>query len=234
MEHNKQRRTLMFRTTSTKKSIAIVGLLAVTLAACSSNEKDTSGTEATAAPAVTAEPQPAVTEPVTTAESVTVTNAWARSVPGGKGAIYAEILSTADDAILSASIEPATAAGKVEIHEVVTGDDGMMKMQMVERIPLTAGQITELKPGSYHIMLMDMPEVLDLGTRIEVTLVLENAGPVTFTATVRENTMPDMSGDMSGDMSSGMGGDMGADMGGGMSTPSTGMGQDSSTGGMGG
>jgi copper(I)-binding protein len=83
----------------------------------------------------------------------------------------------------------------------------MMKMQKVDRVQVKAGVPTELKPGSYHIMMTDMPETLPIGTEITVTAVFEKAGPVTFKATVTENSMPDMGGGMmseeSDDMMSG-------------------------------
>jgi copper(I)-binding protein len=194
----------MIRSNTLKKAgfALVAATCSIALVACSSST-DESTPEVTV-PAETTE-QPATSAPQDTTpmvETVTVADAWARSVPGGMGAIYATFTSPTDDAILSASIEPAAAAGKVEVHEVVADASGKMAMQMIERVELAAGQPVQFKPGSYHIMLMEMPEVLPVGTEITVTVVLEKAGPVMFTAVVRENTMPDM-GSGSMDMDSG-------------------------------
>ena len=45
----------------------------------------------------------------------------------------------------------------------------------------------ELKPGSYHIMLIDLTRELQAGEKIDLTLKFEKAGDVKVTAEVREN-----------------------------------------------
>ena len=64
--------------------------------------------------------------------------------------------------------------------------DGMMTMQPVDSIPVPAGEKVELKPGGYHVMLLDVKKVLAVGDTIDVTLTFEKAGEVTTTAEVRE------------------------------------------------
>lgn len=117
-----------------------------------------------------------------------------------------------DDALVKASV-PADVAGTVEIHETVAADEststmmegdmestttamagemgddmggGMMTMQPVESIPVPAGEKVELKPGGYHVMLLQVKKVLAVGDTIDVTLTFEKAGEVTTTAEVRE------------------------------------------------
>jgi copper(I)-binding protein len=190
-----------------RKAITITAAAScvLALAACSSssgNDAETTEVDDTKVETTVSAETSTPAETDALAADVTVTNAWVRSVPGedgmNMGAIYATVTSKSDDAIVSASIEPVSAAETVEVHEVVMDDNGEMKMQMVERVELAAGSATELKPGSYHIMLMGMPEVLAVGTELTATIVLENYGPVTFTAVVREDTMPSM--DAGGDM----------------------------------
>ena len=45
----------------------------------------------------------------------------------------------------------------------------------------------ELKPGSYHIMLIGLTRELVAGEKIDITLKFEKAGDVKVTAEVREN-----------------------------------------------
>ena len=58
--------------------------------------------------------------------------------------------------------------------------DGEMGMRPVEFIALPAGTAVELKPGGYHIMLIDLVAPLEVGTTIKVTLMFENAGEITI------------------------------------------------------
>lgn len=71
--------------------------------------------------------------------------------------------------------------------ETTMGDDmGNMTMKPVESIELPAGEMVELKPGGYHIMLIDLVKPLEVGDTIELTLTFEQAGEKTVTAEVKE------------------------------------------------
>lgn len=122
------------------------------------------------------------------AATVTVEDAWARTSPmsAENGAIYAIFTSETDDAILYADVDFSIAMS-TEIHETTTADDGSMGMQMVESVPLAAGQPVAFEPGGYHIMLMGLVEPLVAGSVISVTLTLESGNLVTFDAEVRED-----------------------------------------------
>ena len=55
---------------------------------------------------------------------------------------------------------------------------GEMTMREVDHVDLGAGTPLELKPGSYHIMLIDLVDPLVVGNSISVTLQFETAGDV--------------------------------------------------------
>jgi len=63
-------------------------------------------------------------------------------------------------------------AGVVEIHEMAM-DGGVMKMRAIPGLPITAGQTVELKPGGYHVMLMDLKGQVKPGDEVPLTLVFE-------------------------------------------------------------
>jgi copper(I)-binding protein len=65
------------------------------------------------------------------------------------------------------------AAGIAELH-MMKHEDGVMKMRPLSRLPLKAGEVVELKPGSCHIMLMDLKAQLVAGERLPLVLVVEN------------------------------------------------------------
>lgn len=76
---------------------------------------------------------------------------------------------------------------RCEIHDVKDG-----KMVKISKIEIPASSLVELKPGSVHIMMFEMPEVAG-----ELTLVLkfQKSGEVTVKAKVeKEAKMPAMGG----------------------------------------
>lgn len=64
-------------------------------------------------------------------------------------------------------------AGVVEIHEMAMQGD-TMKMRAVPGLDLPAGKLVELKPGGYHIMLMDLKQQIKPGETVPLTLVFES------------------------------------------------------------
>ena len=90
------------------------------------------------------------------------------------GAGYITILNkgTSDDRLVSAS---SPVAGMTQIHEMKMEGD-VMKMRAVPHLDLPAGRTTELKPGGYHIMLMDLKKPLAAGTSVPLTLTFRDAG----------------------------------------------------------
>ena len=64
-------------------------------------------------------------------------------------------------------------AGMVEIHEMQM-DGGVMKMREVEKVNCPAGKVTELSPGGFHIMLMNLKKQAKEGDQIPLTLSFED------------------------------------------------------------
>lgn len=60
-------------------------------------------------------------------------------------------------------------AGVVEIHQT-TMEGGVMRMRPVQAIELPAGKAVELKPGGYHIMLMNLKAPLKKGESVPIKL----------------------------------------------------------------
>lgn len=123
------------------------------------------------------------------AAGITVEQPWARATVEGMtmGGAFMNIKNDTrkDDFLLGGS---SPVAEKVEVHTHVN-DNGVMRMREVKGgVPLKAGQTTELKPGSYHIMLMGLKQQLKQGDQVPVTLKFKNAKPQTVTVDV--NTAP--------------------------------------------
>jgi copper(I)-binding protein len=54
-------------------------------------------------------------------------------------------------------------------------EGNVMKMSAVPGLELPAGKTVDLKPGGYHVMLMDLKKELKGGDMVPVTLVVEGA-----------------------------------------------------------
>jgi len=105
---------------------------------------------------------------------VTVTDPWVRGTFAGQMATGAFMkLQSAKDAKLIEAASPV--AGVVEIHEMAM-ENNVMRMRAVPSLPLPAGRPVELKPGGYHVMLMDLKQQMKEGEVVPVTLVVETAG----------------------------------------------------------
>lgn len=108
-----------------------------------------------------------------TAAPVAVDAAWARATVAGQKATGAFMRLTATEATRLVRAE-SPSAGVTEVHEM-TMNGNIMKMRAIAGLDLPAGKAVELKPGSYHIMLMDLKAPLTKGTQVPVTLVFQNA-----------------------------------------------------------
>jgi copper(I)-binding protein len=101
----------------------------------------------------------------------TVKDPWVRGTVVNQKAtgMFAQITSAAGGKLVAAS---SPVAGVVEVHEM-TMDGNVMKMRPVPALDLPAGKSVELKPGGYHVMLMDLKKELKEGETVPVTLVVE-------------------------------------------------------------
>lgn len=108
------------------------------------------------------------------AQSVDIKNAWIRASVQGQSATGAFMtLTSREDTRLVGVVSPA--AGVAEVHEMKV-DNGIMKMRAVEGgLALPAGKAVELKPGGYHVMLMDLKAALPKGSTVPMTLVFKDA-----------------------------------------------------------
>ena len=103
-----------------------------------------------------------------------VTDPWVRGTVAQQKAtgFFATITSGAGTRLVSAS---SAVAGVVEIHQMAM-EGNVMKMRALSNgLELPAGKTVELKPGGYHLMLLDLKQPLSAGDTVPVTLVFEGA-----------------------------------------------------------
>jgi copper(I)-binding protein len=125
--------------------------------------------------------------PLSAWAQVQVQDPWIRgTVPQQKATgLFAQITSARGGKLVSGS---SPVAGVVEIHEMSMDGNTMRMRALTNGLDLPAGQAVMLKPGGYHVMLMDLKRPLKTGETVPVSLVIESAGQretVEVQATVR-------------------------------------------------
>jgi periplasmic copper chaperone A len=105
------------------------------------------------------------------AADLEVTAPWVRgTVPAQKSTgAFMQLTSKAGVTLVGVA---SPAASVVELHEMVM-DNNVMRMHPVPRLELQAGKTVELKPGSYHVMLIDLKKPLTKGEIVPITLKVE-------------------------------------------------------------
>ncbi|MFZ4519137.1 MAG: copper chaperone PCu(A)C [Microthrixaceae bacterium] len=198
-------------TTIRFRHLAVVALGAVVLplglVACGNDSSDTAASSTTATTAKDSSTKQAPPK---------VTDVWARpGKVGDTSAIYMSITTGDEEDHLTKAALPAGYSKSVELHETsMAGSDssttmpmgssttmggmdsgsetttsmadGMMGMKQVDEITIAPNSTLQLKPGGYHIMVIDLEKDLKVGDEVPVTLTFEHSGTVDVTATVRE------------------------------------------------
>lgn len=136
------------------------------------------------------------------AADLEIKDAWVRgTVPAQKATGAFMQLRSKGGVTLVGAASPV--AGVVEVHEM-NMDGGMMHMRPVGRLAVEPGKPLELKPGSYHIMLMDLKKPLTKGEQVPLTLKVEGKDKklesVELKADVRDLAQAQGQGPMGGGM----------------------------------
>ena len=121
-----------------------------------------------------------------TAQQAIVTDAWVAEVPpvSRVSAAYMKIENpTAVAWELVGGVSPA--ARVVELHEMKMAQ-GLMKMAKIERVVIPAHGAVTLKPGGFHLMLIDLKSPLHAGEALTVTLHFKNGRSLEVSAIVRK------------------------------------------------
>ena len=106
---------------------------------------------------------------------------------GGSDTSMGDGNMTTTTAMGGSDMSTTTAMGGSDMSTTTAMGSGTMTMRPVESIKLPKGTKVELKPGGYHIMLLELVKPLEVGDKIELTLTFTEAGEKTVTAEVRES-----------------------------------------------
>src|ERR1051325_10095518 len=113
------------------------------------------------------------------AGTLIIDHPWTRATPKSAtvagGYVKITNTGTTPDRLIGGS---ADLARKLEVHEM-SMDGGVMKMRELKNgLEIPPGATVELKPGSYHIMMMNLSRPISAGETVKASLTFEKAGKV--------------------------------------------------------
>jgi len=129
--------------------------------------------------ACSSQPQPEGAASENASSELVITAPWSRETAKGQdaGGAFMTIANEGSGADrLTGGSTPV--AGDVQVHTVDMTDGVMRMRQLSDGLEIPAGDTVTLKPGSFHIMLMDLKHPLERGETVPLTLTFEKAGPV--------------------------------------------------------
>jgi copper(I)-binding protein len=104
---------------------------------------------------------------------------WARATPKGVtiGGGYMKITNTGSepDRLIGGS---ATFAGRFEVHQMMMNGGIMQMRPLAEGLEIKPGETVELRPGSFHVMFVDLKQPLAQGQKLGGSLQFQKAGKV--------------------------------------------------------
>ncbi|OHC64783.1 MAG: hypothetical protein A2045_13850 [Rhodocyclales bacterium GWA2_65_20] len=119
------------------------------------------------------------------ADSVNAVDPYVRLMPPGARATAAFMtLKNAGDKDARLVKVESSVTKTAELHTHIN-EDGVMKMRQVPAIEIKAKGETALKPGSYHVMLID-PAALKEGDKVAITLGFDDGSSKKIEAAVRK------------------------------------------------
>lgn len=120
---------------------------------------------------------------------IEITDPWVRSAPPNAPALglFMQIHNHSDNAVKLKSVHTA-GYGRIELHRTIESD-GMMKMVRQDFMPIAAHNQLTLKPGSWHVMLIDPEKVPSMGEVVNIQLNFDNGMQKNIDAKVRKGKM---------------------------------------------
>jgi copper(I)-binding protein len=128
-----------------------------------------------------------------------IAHPWSRATPKGArvagGYLTITNKGATPDRLVGGSLP---VAGRFEIHEMRMNNGVMQMRALPQGLEIKPGQTVELKPGSFHLMFMDLKQPLEQGKPVKGTLSFEKAGTIEVEYTVEPIGGPPASAPPSG------------------------------------
>jgi len=128
------------------------------------------------------------------AQRLTVEQPWVRlNAPGAQATGAFMVLGNVGGKALKIVRAESPVAQVTELHDHIN-DGGVMKMRAIPALIIPAGEKATLKPGSLHVMLIDLKAPLKEGDQVPITLFFEDDSRTTIEAPVRKMLAPGQGG----------------------------------------
>lgn len=114
-----------------------------------------------------------------------VRGAWVRPILPTQNvtAGYLDAVNSGLDTIRIIDVS-SPAFDTVELHEMTTDSEGVMRMKRMGAFVVAPGDSVALRPGGKHLMLIGPRHTLSEGNDVPITLETNRGGRVTFAARV--------------------------------------------------
>jgi copper(I)-binding protein len=111
--------------------------------------------------------------------SIHISQPWARATPKGASSAAAYMTLTNNGKTPDrVSCVSSDASAECQIHSM-TMDNGVMVMRPLEGgLEIKPGETVTLKPGGFHMMLVNLKHPLEQGNTVRATLKFDTAGTV--------------------------------------------------------
>lgn len=113
---------------------------------------------------------------------IEIDHPWSRATPGGAkvagGFMVIKNEGAAPDRLVAVSSD---ISARSEIHEMGMANGVMTMRPLPDGLPVPADGSVALKPGSYHLMFIDLKHPVKQGEPFKATLTFEKAGTVEVT-----------------------------------------------------
>ena len=134
----------------------------------------------------------------TSADAVTIEDAWARASDSGMSSAFG-VLSNDGERDITVVAARSSASDMTQLHETTQNTAGEMVMQPVEEgLVVPAGGELLFEPGENHIMMMQLVDPLEAGEEVTITLTFDDESMLEFTAPAKDFGGGDESYDGSG------------------------------------
>jgi copper(I)-binding protein len=118
-------------------------------------------------------------------KNILISNAWVQAMPPSQQTTAAYMVianNSSKEAVLTSA--SSDIAGATEIHQM-SDMNGMMNMAMVSNLHIPALGEVILKPGGFHLMLINLKKPANKGDIVPITLHFQDGGSIIINAQVK-------------------------------------------------
>ena len=125
----------------------------------------------------------------TTASVIQIEDPWARAVPpnASNSAVFLDLRNESEQLRKLVEVH-SEVAERVELH-TTKDEDGMLRKERLQEVPIPALETQSFHPGGIHIMLIGLRGPLEVGRVIELELVYADQSKETISVPVDERPL---------------------------------------------